>query len=325
MSTLSSSMSFEACCTASRRIGLVVDRVDRDRHAAELLAVQLERQVETALHLLADDAEAAAHAGLEAELDVVRRVRVCGQRDESGGGREQGAVHGVSPGICAIANRPRRTRPGTKGQRGGVAVAAPASSFDSLRMRKILCGMKKSPHPERSPEGVVEWAQDGSAIVAGARRCDNPRATPEERAMFAKLNHLAIVSENYAAERPLLRGHVRHEDLVARPARKRRGRGGRLSRAQHQSAPARPRRRLDHFGVEVEDVETVFDRMRKKYPKVEWLKRPVEPALSPASPRMTPTAICSTCRSGHGQPPRRLCRDGRRRTSGISIISRSAP
>src|SRR4030095_13838321 len=31
---------------------------------------------------------------------------------------------------------------------------------------------------------------------------------------------------------------------------------------------------LDHFGIEVEDVETVFDRMRTSYPSVKWLQRP---------------------------------------------------
>jgi catechol 2,3-dioxygenase-like lactoylglutathione lyase family enzyme len=31
---------------------------------------------------------------------------------------------------------------------------------------------------------------------------------------------------------------------------------------------------LDHFGIEVEDVETVFGRMRQSYPEVKWLKRP---------------------------------------------------
>jgi catechol 2,3-dioxygenase-like lactoylglutathione lyase family enzyme len=40
--------------------------------------------------------------------------------------------------------------------------------------------------------------------------------------------------------------------------------------------PRRPGRAggLDHFGVQVQDVETVFERMRKKYPQVKWLKRP---------------------------------------------------
>lgn len=92
--------------------------------------------------------------------------------------------------------------------------------------------------------------------------------------MFAKLNHLAIVSENYA-----MSGRF-YESLF----------GMRTSaRARPESAvvvadgyvglninPRRPGRaaRLDHFGIEVEDVETVFERMRKKYPRIEWLKRP---------------------------------------------------
>jgi catechol 2,3-dioxygenase-like lactoylglutathione lyase family enzyme len=32
--------------------------------------------------------------------------------------------------------------------------------------------------------------------------------------------------------------------------------------------------RLDHFGVQIEDVEIVFDRLRRNYPRVEWLQRP---------------------------------------------------
>lgn len=92
--------------------------------------------------------------------------------------------------------------------------------------------------------------------------------------MFAKLNHLAIVSENYAVSGKF------YEALF----------GMRTSpRARPESAvvvadgyvglninPRRPGRsaRLDHFGIEVEDVETVFQRMRTKYPQIEWLKRP---------------------------------------------------
>ena len=40
--------------------------------------------------------------------------------------------------------------------------------------------------------------------------------------------------------------------------------------------PHRPGRAggLDHFGVQVEYVETVFERMKKKFPQVNWLKRP---------------------------------------------------
>jgi catechol 2,3-dioxygenase-like lactoylglutathione lyase family enzyme len=31
---------------------------------------------------------------------------------------------------------------------------------------------------------------------------------------------------------------------------------------------------LDHFGIEVKDVETAFDRMRTKYPEADWVQRP---------------------------------------------------
>ena len=92
--------------------------------------------------------------------------------------------------------------------------------------------------------------------------------------MFAKINHIAIVSDNYAQlgkfyeavfgmkNSPLQRatqaitvgdGYV---GLNINPRRAGRSAG------------------LDHFGIEVEDVETVFDRMRKRYPAVKWLKRP---------------------------------------------------
>jgi catechol 2,3-dioxygenase-like lactoylglutathione lyase family enzyme len=92
--------------------------------------------------------------------------------------------------------------------------------------------------------------------------------------MFAKLNHLAIVSENYA-----MSGRFYEATFGMTTA----------ARAKIDSAvvvsdgylglninPRRPGRaaRLDHFGVEVEDVEAVYARMRKKYPRIEWLKRP---------------------------------------------------
>ena len=32
--------------------------------------------------------------------------------------------------------------------------------------------------------------------------------------------------------------------------------------------------RLDHFGIEVADAETAFERLRRHYPDVKWLKRP---------------------------------------------------
>jgi len=44
--------------------------------------------------------------------------------------------------------------------------------------------------------------------------------------------------------------------------------------ASTSTRPAGRSAGLDHFGIQVEDCEAVFDRMRKKYPTVKWLKRP---------------------------------------------------
>ena len=92
--------------------------------------------------------------------------------------------------------------------------------------------------------------------------------------MFAKINHVAMVSTNYA-----LLGKF-YEVLFGMKT---------SPNTRPQSAvtvgdgyvglninPRRPGRAggLDHFGVQVEDAETVLERMEKKYPQVKWLKRP---------------------------------------------------
>ncbi len=92
--------------------------------------------------------------------------------------------------------------------------------------------------------------------------------------MFAKINHVATLSENYAQLAKF------YESMFGLQTSGR----GRPSRAVtvgdgYVGLNINPRRagrpaRLDHFGIQVEDVDTVFDRMRKKYPRVEWLKRP---------------------------------------------------
>src|SRR5262249_21307095 len=92
--------------------------------------------------------------------------------------------------------------------------------------------------------------------------------------MFAKINHVAIVSDNYAQLAKF------YEAVFAM-------RNAPLARAS-QAVPVgdgyvglniNPRRAgrsagLDHFGIQVADVETVFERMRQNYPSVKWLKRP---------------------------------------------------
>ncbi len=92
--------------------------------------------------------------------------------------------------------------------------------------------------------------------------------------MFAKINHVAIVSEKYA----LLASF--YESLFGM----RRSPSGKINRAitvgdGYVGLNINPRKAgrpagLDHFGVEVEDVETVFDRMRTKYPQADWVQRP---------------------------------------------------
>src|SRR5262244_1649534 len=92
--------------------------------------------------------------------------------------------------------------------------------------------------------------------------------------MFAKINHVAIVSDNYAQLAKF------YEAVFAM-------RNAPLARASqavtvgdgYVGLNINPRRAgrsagLDHFGIEVDDVETVFARLRKDYPSVKWLKRP---------------------------------------------------
>ncbi len=92
--------------------------------------------------------------------------------------------------------------------------------------------------------------------------------------MFAKINHVAIVSEKYA----LLASFYESLFGMQRSAR------GKINRAitvgdGYVGLNINPRKAgrpagLDHFGVEVEDVETVFDRMKTKYPNADWVQRP---------------------------------------------------
>ena len=92
--------------------------------------------------------------------------------------------------------------------------------------------------------------------------------------MFSKINHVAIVSENYAqlAQFYMAAFGMKTSDKT-RPGRAVTVRDG------YVGLNINPRRAgrsagLDHFGIQVEDTETCFDRMRKKYPTVKWLKRP---------------------------------------------------
>ncbi|HET9149011.1 MAG TPA: VOC family protein [Alphaproteobacteria bacterium] len=92
--------------------------------------------------------------------------------------------------------------------------------------------------------------------------------------MFAKINHVAIVSENYALLGKFYEGVFGMKTSPkTRPTRAVTVGDGYVGLNIN---PRRAGRRsgLDHFGVQVENVDAAFDRMRKKYPSVKWLKRP---------------------------------------------------
>ena len=92
--------------------------------------------------------------------------------------------------------------------------------------------------------------------------------------MFSKINHVAIVSDNYAQ----LAQFYEAVFGMNTSAKTRPGRAVTVGDG-YVGLNINPRRAgraagLDHFGIQVEDCETVFERMRKKYPTVKWLKRP---------------------------------------------------
>jgi catechol 2,3-dioxygenase-like lactoylglutathione lyase family enzyme len=92
--------------------------------------------------------------------------------------------------------------------------------------------------------------------------------------MFSKINHVAIVSENYAQ----LSQFYQAMFGMNTSAKTRPGRAVTVGDG-YVGLNINPRRAgrkagLDHFGIQVEDADTVYDRLRTKYPTVKWLKRP---------------------------------------------------
>src|SRR3981081_1701872 len=112
--------------------------------------------------------------------------------------------------------------------------------------------------------------------MAGSRSRPRPAVQSFQQAghsVFAKINHVAIVSEKYA----LLASF--YESLFGM----KRSPKGRINRAItvgdgyvglniNPRKPGRPAG-LDHFGVEVEDVETVLERLRK-HQGADYVQRP---------------------------------------------------
>ncbi len=92
--------------------------------------------------------------------------------------------------------------------------------------------------------------------------------------MFAKLNHIAIVSTDYAQLSKFYEAMFgMTTSSKSRPARAVTVRDGYVGLNINPRRAGRPAG-FDHFGIQVEDVETVYGRLAKHYPMVKWLKRP---------------------------------------------------
>lgn len=94
--------------------------------------------------------------------------------------------------------------------------------------------------------------------------------------MFAKLKHLAIVSEQYT-----LLGKFYEVMFGMKPSANARPDAAVVVKDGYVGLNINPRRGkagrqagLDHFGLEVQDVEQVYARLREKYPSINVLKRP---------------------------------------------------
>jgi catechol 2,3-dioxygenase-like lactoylglutathione lyase family enzyme len=101
--------------------------------------------------------------------------------------------------------------------------------------------------------------------------------------MIAKINHLTILSEdNYALGR-FYQGffHMRPAgtDEATRAVRIGDGHVGLNINPRLSGYPAQ----LDHFGIEVDDIELALARMGESYPAIEWLERPSGQPFAPIS------------------------------------------
>jgi catechol 2,3-dioxygenase-like lactoylglutathione lyase family enzyme len=93
--------------------------------------------------------------------------------------------------------------------------------------------------------------------------------------VFAKLNHVAINSNEFALLGRFYQALFGMTPFSGAPAAASAVavRDGHVGLNINARRPGRPSG-LDHFGFEVEDIEVVYDRMRRKYPDCDWVKRP---------------------------------------------------
>jgi catechol 2,3-dioxygenase-like lactoylglutathione lyase family enzyme len=92
--------------------------------------------------------------------------------------------------------------------------------------------------------------------------------------MFAKINHVALNSPHYATLGKFYEALFGLKTSAKnRPARAVSVGDGYVGLNLNMRSAGRPGG-LDHFGIQVEDVETVYERIRKNWPTVNWVVRP---------------------------------------------------
>jgi len=90
----------------------------------------------------------------------------------------------------------------------------------------------------------------------------------------AKLTHLAIVSENYALSASFYQSLFGMRTFAQASTRRAITVGdGYVGLNINPRKAGRPSR-LDHFGIQVDDIASALERLHGAYPQVEWLKRP---------------------------------------------------
>jgi catechol 2,3-dioxygenase-like lactoylglutathione lyase family enzyme len=89
-----------------------------------------------------------------------------------------------------------------------------------------------------------------------------------------KLNHIAIVSENYALSARFYESLFGMRTAAHASSRRAVTVGDGYVGLNINSRKAGRPARLDHFGIQVDDIETALVRLRDGYPQIEWLTRP---------------------------------------------------
>jgi catechol 2,3-dioxygenase-like lactoylglutathione lyase family enzyme len=92
--------------------------------------------------------------------------------------------------------------------------------------------------------------------------------------MFARINHVAILSENNYALGRFYEGFFGLRPTGTKgPTRAPTVGDGVVGLNINPRLSGRPGR-LDHFGIDVDSMDIVFTRIRERYPSVQWLARP---------------------------------------------------